>query len=162
MSNQNTTTTTTQSPADVSVGRVAILADGRERVITGINGQWVELYNEDKKVRVSEIEDTREQRVYNMANHIKPYRAKYTTTRNATGRKTKICNDELSQIMTTLLPNEAVALAAKLLDRPEVLTKYESLNPGQQRMNSGNLIRNAIKRDELTIQDVRSALGYSN
>jgi hypothetical protein len=141
-----------------AVGRVAKLADGRERAIVAVNGQWAELFNEEKKIRLSQIVSVREPRSYNMSNHIRPYRAKYETTRNATGRKTKICGDDLSQALRTLLPNQAVRLAAKLLDRDDVLTKYESLNPGQQRMNSGNLLRNAIKRGDLELADVLNAI----
>jgi hypothetical protein len=99
-----------------------------------------------------EDEDTK-----TMSNHIKPYQARYVSAKNVNGSSTKICGDELSQILLAYDAANAVALASKLLKRPDVLTKYAGLNPGQQRMNAGNLIRNAIKREELTIEDVQAA-----
>lgn len=157
-----TTNTTNTTKLDLTVGRVAKLVNtGIERAIVSVNNGWVELYNQQRKVRISEIESTREPKSYNMTKHITPYREGYTTARTSTGRKTKICNDPLSIMLLALTPIEVITLAENLLDRDGLKDKYQNLNEGQKRMNAGNLIRNAIKREEMTTEEVEDAITHA-
>lgn len=93
----------------------------------------------------------------NLARTISKYRNRYEdavkTHGNGPTSKTKICGDPLSKILIDREPHEVVLLAeaALKLAPGELATRYAKLNPGQQRMNSGNRLRAAIKRGDLTL-----------
>ena len=94
-----------------------------------------------------------------MANHLKNYRASYTKT-HGWNRQGSLDNDDtVAKHLRKLSPDQVVALAERALGREtgELANRYENLNPGQRRMNSGNLIRNAIKRGDLTFKALKAA-----
>lgn len=91
-----------------------------------------------------------------MAEILARYRAKYETCATASGRTSKRCGDEVSVLFTGLDQNQA-ALFAELalgLELGELREKYGHLNNGQIRMNSSNRVRGAIKRGDLTVEDL--------
>jgi hypothetical protein len=100
----------------------------------------------------------------NLARTMKRYRAGYQDAvkvhTNGTTTKTKIKGDELSRLLLDREPREVVFLAERALKLiPGTLVdKYAGLNPGQKRMNSGNRLRAAIKRGDLTLDDVLAVL----
>lgn len=96
-----------------------------------------------------------------MAAHLRKYRAKYTKTHGYNQQGSLDNNDQIAKLLRPLSPDQVVALAEKVLKHPagSLKQRYENLNPGQRRMNSGNLMRNATKRGELTPAAVKKALG---
>lgn len=88
------------------------------------------------------------------------YRKGYEDSKTPNGRASKRCGDELSIILTGLDGDEAIRLAEQLLalEEGELMAKYESLNEGQRRMNAGNRIRGGLKREDITIKDVKKAI----
>lgn len=88
------------------------------------------------------------------------YRKGYEDSKTPNGRASKRCGDELSVLLTGLDGDDAIRLAEKLLALEEGLlwTKYESLNEGQRRMNAGNRIRGGLKREDITIANVKAAI----
>jgi hypothetical protein len=88
------------------------------------------------------------------------YRKGYEDSKTPNGRASKRCGDELSVLLTGMDGDEAIKLAEKLLALEEglLMEKYESLNEGQRRMNAGNRIRGSLKREDITIKDVKAAI----
>ena len=153
---------------EMTIGQIATLDNDLQAVIVDINKGWVKL-DTGKSVRATSIKDVEdiehdteddEDEVYSMANHINKYRSTYETTRNWKGNKTKVTGDDLSHRLLALTPDEVVELASNLLDRDDLHAKYFKLNPGQRRMNAGNLIRNAMKREDLTFEEVVDAIAH--
>ena len=54
-----------------------------------------------------------------------------------------------------------VAEVALGFPKGELAKRYESLNRGQRRMNAGNRIRAAVKREALTEAEIKAAIGKS-
>ena len=145
----------------LAVKDLVVLVDNTEAMITDISKGWVHL-NTDKSVRAKQIievvgHDDSEDDSYSMAHHLQQYREAYTTVTNASGKKSKICNDELSQMLASSTPDFVIAIAEHVLDRDDIADKYAGLNEGQRRMNAGNLIRNAMKRGDIDISDVKDS-----
>jgi hypothetical protein len=87
-----------------------------------------------------------------MAQQLRRFAAHYVPAKNASGATTKICGDSLSQLLLSLEPEQVSLVAAAVLDLPA--DKYDHLNPGQVRMNWGNRLRAAIKKDNVSYEDV--------
>lgn len=82
---------------------------------------------------------------------IRPKLDKYVGVRTASGTKSKSCGDEVSQALAGTTLEEAFALVAAVTggNADELAAKYKHLNPGQQRMNAGNVIRGVLNsKDE--------------
>jgi hypothetical protein len=97
-----------------------------------------------------------------MSRTLHSYAMGYTTVVNASGDKSRVCGDWLSQLLAPLMPEQVAQLAAEILDMDATL--YDHLNPGQVRMNWGNRLRAKVKRDELTrdvVEDTLSSLGFA-
>ena len=69
-----------------------------------------------------------------------------TRTKSASGSVSYHCGDQVARALTGLNLDHIKSLAADALGVD--VTKYEHLNPGQQRMTLGNVIRNVLRRDE--------------
>ncbi len=95
----------------------------------------------------------------NMAEILRKYRAGYEISTTATGRKSLRCGDVTSIKLTGLTGFQAIDLAEKLIgvDAGILRAKYEHLNEGQRKMNAGNRIRGALKRGEITEEQIESA-----
>lgn len=130
----------------------------------GVRAFWPQATNADLKgVKRDELEwllavaallDTDKQA---MAEILAKYRVRYETCTTASGRKSKRCGDEVSVLFTGLDWNQS-ALFAELalgLEIGELREKYAHLNNGQIRMNSSNRVRGAVKRGDLTVEDLR-------
>ena len=92
-------------------------------------------------------------KVYRMREHLAKYKPRYTTITSATGNSSLCNGDALAQRLAGKTPNEVLAMAERLLG-VELKAKYESLNPGQVRMNCGNRLRSAVKKGTLTIDQI--------
>lgn len=77
------------------------------------------------------------------------YRASYVK-----GARSLHCGDEIAVALDGLTPADVVAIARGFnIAKPT----WATLNPGQQRMTAGNVLRNAVKRGDITLTALRSA-----
>jgi len=95
-----------------------------------------------------------------MAGTLSKYREQYVPTVAASGRKSLSNGDELAQTLEYKDHVVVMKIAETVLglEAGFLATKYEKLNNGAKRMNSGNRIRAAIKRGDITIEDVKAAI----
>lgn len=148
-------------------GTRVILVDSTEEVIAGYAKGWYTL-EDGRKIRgnkidriivddYDELEEGKKKSKASMAQALAMHRGQYVKTKSAKGKPTAICGDEVSTILSGLEVEVALEVAAWAIDVPadELYTRYEHLNPGQQRMNAGNLIRGAIKKELVTINDLK-------
>lgn len=84
------------------------------------------------------------------------YRAKYSPTVAYSGRKSLHNADPIALFLEGMEPDDVMAAAERILGlEPGFLSeKYASLNPGARRMNSGNRIRAALKRGDISETDL--------
>lgn len=77
-----------------------------------------------------------------------------------TGRRSKICGDDLSHAMAAVEPERAARIAETLLELEAgfLSEKYAKLNPGQIKMNSVNRVRAALKRKDISMNKVKEAI----
>lgn len=87
-----------------------------------------------------------------MAATLRKYRAGYEPTVSHTGRKSLHNGDVVAAFLAGRSPDEAMSAAERILglDAGFLTEKYASLNDGAKRMNSGNRIRAALKRKDIT------------
>src|SRR3990172_2580076 len=83
-----------------------------------------------------------------MAKQLRAARPRYITTTTAAGNQSLHNGDEIAQLLAGRTPQDVCSIVeGKLgLAKGALTSKYEKLNPGQIRMNAGNLLRNAVKR----------------
>jgi hypothetical protein len=88
-----------------------------------------------------------------MSQQLQRYRGKYQTCVTARGAKSLNNGDPVAQLLEGKDWSEVCKLADEVLNEEPGFhaQKYERLNPGQRRMNSGNRIRAAWKRGEFQI-----------
>lgn len=81
---------------------------------------------------------------------IRPKLDKYQASITATGSKSKICGDDVSASLSGLTLDETLTVASAVTgtDAAELQGKYKHLNPGQQRMNLGNVVRGALRNKD--------------
>ena len=89
-----------------------------------------------------------------MARHLDLFKPKYVQTVSARGNTTLCNGDDLAIRLSNKTPAEVLELASKLLGL-DLKAKYASLNPGQQRMNAGNRLRSALKKGNITMEQVK-------
>ena len=85
-----------------------------------------------------------------MAETLNKYRSRYVPTLSAKGKKSLCNGDPLALLLSGLDLPALFALAASvgLVDCEE---RYQSLNPGQKRMNVGNRLRAMVKKGTAAI-----------
>jgi len=92
-----------------------------------------------------------------MSSTLRKYRAGYETTRSSSGKKSLDKGDKVAKALRGMTPLQVCQLAENILHDCDAVARYAKLNPGQQRMNAGNLIRNAIKRCDIREKAVLDA-----
>jgi hypothetical protein len=98
-----------------------------------------------------------------MAQALREARVRYVKTKRPEGSASMDCGDLLARTLRDLEPLEVAALADKVLgEAPGYHAgKYDHLNPGQIRMNSGNRIRSLLKTGSAPdLQRAYEALGW--
>lgn len=92
-----------------------------------------------------------------MSSQLEKYRKGYVDSVSSSGKKSKISGDDVSLALVNLTPEEVMHAAEKVLGLAdgELVTRYQHLNPGQRRMNAGNGVRAAIKREDITLDDLK-------
>lgn len=106
-------------------------------------------------------EDMDEDDESKMSKILAKYRKNYKVTVSASGRKSLSKGDELAQLLEAMDVSQVMALAEEALgmEPGTLVEKYQTLNPGQKRMNSGNRLRAALKRGDVTIDDLKKLAG---
>lgn len=115
--------------------------------------------NAQQEQRVAELVDllAEASSVYRMADQLNKYRSRYQLSIAASGAKSLNNGDDVAQALEAKSAIEVMALADQLLGAPKGFAshaaRYEKLNEGQKRMNSGNKLRAAVKRGDLVVED---------
>jgi hypothetical protein len=83
-----------------------------------------------------------------MSAQLRAARVRYVPTTTASGNKSLHNNDATAQLLAGKSPEDVMSIVeGKLgLAKGSLAEKYAKLNPGQKRMNAGNLLRGAVKR----------------
>ena len=94
-----------------------------------------------------------------MKDQMAAYRNGYMEAVSASGNKSLHNGDDTATTLAGMEPQRVVELAERVLglEAGELWTKYQNLNKGQQRMNAGNRIRNAIRRGDINHGDIDNA-----
>lgn len=82
-----------------------------------------------------------------MAKQLEKYRANYVLGIAASGRKSLHNGDDVAQALESMDVDDLFALVNNLFDI-DLRDRYNGLNLGQKRMNLGNRIRAAFKKEE--------------
>ena len=84
------------------------------------------------------------------------YRAKYESATSYSGAKSLNNGDDVAHFLDGMSPTEVLQAAERILgfEDGELQAKYAHLNAGQQRMNGGNRIRAALKREDISTDDL--------
>ncbi len=88
------------------------------------------------------------------------YRVGYVVSITPQGRKSRSNGDELAQTLETYEPAQIIPAAEILLEIETgvLVEKYTGMNQGQARMNVGNRLRAAVRRGDITIEQIEKAL----
>lgn len=93
-----------------------------------------------------------------MAETIRKYREAYTKVVSYNGNNSLDNGDEVAEVLRGMSPDETCALADKVFEQPAMhhAERWQHLNAGSRRMNAGNRIRGAVKRGEVTPDQLRA------
>ena len=91
-----------------------------------------------------------------MAQTLLAYRGGYQDTVAYSGRLSLNNGGEVALFLAGMEPGAVMTAAERILglEAGYLTAKYAHLNPGQQRMNSGNRISAALKRGDITPKDL--------
>lgn len=95
-----------------------------------------------------------------MSATLRKHRSRYVHTDGYNGLSIN-CGDDVAQALRMCEPERVVRIAEAVLPnvkRGDLTKRYAKLNPGQQRMNSGNRIRAALKRGAITKTALKRAI----
>ena len=112
---------------------------------------WVTVTQDDEtvKVRPSQVEEVPaedeedEESGKRMASTLNAYKPNYVDTTTHRGTKSLNNGDRIAELLAGLEPTVVALLADRVLEEEDGhhFARYQHLNPGQIRMNSGNRIR---------------------
>jgi hypothetical protein len=129
-----------------------------EKINDLTEAQWMEEAQAfiDEGLEVDEPEDGEEDG--KMSGTLKKYRPLYVKATSYSGNHSLDNGDEVAALMRGMSPQEACALADKAFGEPEFhhWEKWQHLNPGSRRMNAGNRIRAAYRREDFTLDDLKA------
>ena len=159
------------STLTLEVGAMTMNTDLDEAKILEIKGRWVKLDNGRSISRSdalagmqiwldenpAEEEEPEEEEGSKMAETIRKYREDYIKTVSYSGNNSLDNGDEVAEVLRGMSPNETCALADKVFQQEPMhhWERWQHLNAGSRRMNAGNRIRGAVKRGEVTAQELR-------
>lgn len=128
--------------------------NGTAEEAEGIAEQWAAVWADTQP----EEELTEGQK---MSLTLQAHKSGYKPTVTHKGTKSLHNGDNVAVALAAMEPHDVARLAERLLglEAGTLLEKYQKLNPGQIRMNSGNRIRGAIRRGDLTAEEVVEATG---
>lgn len=102
----------------------------------------------------AELEAQRKAEIAKKMNaQLRAARVRYVPCVTASGNKSLRTNDPVAELLEGRDVDTVYTIVeGKLgLAKGTLAAKYEKLNPGQKRMNAGNMLRNAIKRGEIEL-----------
>ena len=149
---------------------VVQLEDGSVVRVTGYNKGWFTGKDEDgeeRKFRAKKVvevlndeSEDEEGSSRNMSKILQKYAPGYQPTVAVSGRKSLNNGDTIADLLAGMDPDQIIWAAERILglEAGELAEKYDGLNRGQKRMNAGNRIRAAIKRGDLTMDEVYKQL----
>ena len=152
-----------------TIGTTVALATDAANAPWGITAAargWLTISNgeEERKVRVKDLvpyepkhSDEDEPQPRGMAKTLNRYRGNYEPHLTPQGKKSLSNGDWLAQQLAGLTPDEVLSVGGRVLGL-DVRGLYGHLNHGQQRMNAGNRLRAAIKKDSSMIARVEAAM----
>lgn len=168
-------TTTEIKAIEVKAADMLLDDEGAELEVVSVKGRWVKL-DDDRNISRAQAAEWRqayldenaeeedggeeEEDEGKMAQTLRKYRQGYVKTASYNGNHSLDNGDEVAELLRGMSPQEVCALADKAFGQPEFhhWEKYQSLNVGSRRMNAGNRIRAAVKRGDLTIEDLKAAV----
>lgn len=123
----------------IEINTQVTTADGATATVTAINRGWATL-DDGSKARVGTLTPVEAPKGRGMAK-LAAYRKGYVRQMH--------CNDWLARLLDGIELEDIYHIGSVVLgcDEDELVERYEHLNPGQRRMNVGNRMRAAIKRD---------------
>ena len=162
MSTQTAANSTQQAAPVLEEGKQAKHGDTIVKVLKlSKKTALVEAFEDGKQYRVAlDKLEPHEEGERTMSQTLNKYRANYVVGVSGSGRKSLHNGDELATLLEHKDHNDVAAIAERALglEAGTLRTKYQHLNNGQIRMNSGNRIRAALKRGDITIEDVKAAI----
>ena len=163
-------TTTEIKAIELKVADMLLDDEGNELEVVSIKGRWVKLGDdrnisraqaaEWRQAYLDENAEEEEDEEGKMSETLRKYRQGYAKTTSYNGNHSLDNGDEVAELMRGMSPQEACALADKAFGEAEFhhWERWQHLNPGSRRMNAGNRIRAAVKRGDLTIDDLKAAV----
>lgn len=161
-------------------GISVVLSDGTETVIksykkgwyTGTNGkkfrhnQVEELPDyededitpeDDGVIEVDLTDGDEDEQNQTMSQTLRKYSNTYIKVQSSSGRISLASENELTLYLAGMTPEDVIAKAERVLgfEKDELAAKYAHLNPGQKRMTAGNRLRAAVKREDITLEDIK-------
>lgn len=96
-----------------------------------------------------------------MSNTLQKYRPDYVKTTSYSGSASLDNGDDVAALLRGLSPDETCAVADAAFNLPEFShwERWQHLNPGSRRMNAGNRIRAAVRRGDLTVEQLAELVG---
>lgn len=142
---------------------VVVLDDNSTATIKGYSKGWYAA-DDGRRFRAKRIvgmaDAMEEAEGRRMAQILRKYAQTYEPSISASGRKSLNSGDDVAHLLAGMEPVQTIQVAERVLgmEAGTLLARYEHLNRGQQRMNAGNRIRAAIKRGDITIDDLKKAM----
>jgi len=131
--------------------------------VTGHKKGWFTVTQDDEEYKarakhldlVPDAEEEDEESGKRMAGTLNAYKPRYVPTTTHRGTKSLNNGDRLAKLMAGCEPGIVALLADRVLEEEDGhhAARYERLNPGQIRMNSGNRVRSFCKVDKETWND---------
>lgn len=162
---------------NIEIGSTLIIED-EELTVVGVKGRWVKLSNgknisrqeasdgiEEYLEAQADLEDDEleddEESISKMAEALRKYRVGYSKTISYSKGATLDNGDELAIALRGLSPADVCAIADAVYGElpGSHHSRYEHLNIGSRRMNAGNRIRGAIRKEIVTLVQVLALTG---
>jgi hypothetical protein len=119
-------------------------------------------FNADQKSRIEAIMDVAHELVEEdgepspktMSEKLRKAKENYEVSVSASGNKSYSTGDDVAHFLEGKSADEVCALADEFtpLEKGTHAARYEGLNEGARRMNSGNKLRAAVKRGDLVLK----------
>lgn len=138
------------------------LLDGVEKINDWSKEEWMEAAKQFVADSVEEEEgDEEEEEPLEMSDILAKYRHTYVKTTKADGRVSMDKGDEVAEALRSLSLGEVLALAdiATGATFGTHAERYQGLNLGSQRMNAGNRIRAAVRKQQVDLKAILGQLG---
>lgn len=105
--------------------------------------------------------ETDEETKRDMSGTLLKYRGEYVPATSYNGNPSLNNGDTVAEVLEGMSPDEVCFLADLVFSTEQIkhIEKYQGLNPGQRRMNAGNRIRAAVRRGDITVEEVRAMAG---